>query len=117
MVHADSLEIGVPGHLFTAMLRGGVARVRGDTAALHSAYRAFLENYDSEMESWPDGISRSRDIRSKRFSTKRAAEAAPPIRSTESLLMLTYVSACLCLSPGLANSAYFGVGAKGIFTP
>ncbi len=51
LVHADSLEIGVPGHLFTAMLRGGVARVRGDTAALHSAYRAFLENYDSEMES------------------------------------------------------------------
>jgi hypothetical protein len=51
LVHADSLEIGVPGHLFSALLRGGVARVQGDTAALHSAYRAFLESYDSEMES------------------------------------------------------------------
>ncbi len=51
LVHADSLEVVVPGHLFGAMLRGGVARVRGDTAALHSAYRAFLERYDSEVES------------------------------------------------------------------
>lgn len=51
LVHADSLEVMVPGHLFGAMLRGGVARVRGDTAALHSAYRAFLEHYDSEVES------------------------------------------------------------------
>ncbi len=51
LVHADSLEVVVPGHLFGAMLRGGVARVRGDTAALHSAYRAFLEHYDSEVES------------------------------------------------------------------
>ena len=51
LVHADSLEIGVPGHLFSAMLRGGVARVQGDTAALHRAYGAFLEHYDSEMQS------------------------------------------------------------------
>ena len=39
------------------ILRGGVARVQGDTAVLHGAYRAFLENYDSEMGSgrtaWP----------------------------------------------------------------
>ncbi len=51
LVHADSLQVGVPGHLFGAMLSGGVARVRGDTAALHNAYRAFLEHYDSEVES------------------------------------------------------------------
>ena len=51
LVHADSLEVGVPGHLFGAMLRGGVARVRGDTVALHNAYRAFLKHYDSEVES------------------------------------------------------------------
>lgn len=50
LVHADSLEIGVPGHLFSAMLRGGVARVQRDTPALHRAYGAFLEHYDSEME-------------------------------------------------------------------
>ncbi len=51
LVHADSLEIGVPGHLFSAMLRGGVARVERDTTALHRAYGAFLEHYDAEMES------------------------------------------------------------------
>jgi len=49
LVQADSLELAFPGHLFTAMLRGGVARVRRDTAALDEAYRTFLENYDAEI--------------------------------------------------------------------
>jgi len=38
----------VPGHLFGAMLRGSIARVRRDTVELRSAYRAFLDNYESE---------------------------------------------------------------------
>ena len=49
LVQADSLELDVPGHLFGAMLRGSVARVRRDTEELHRVYRAFLDNYESEM--------------------------------------------------------------------
>ncbi len=48
LVQADSLELAVPGHLFSAMLRGSMARVRRDTVALHRAYRAFLDSYESE---------------------------------------------------------------------
>ena len=48
LVQADSLELDGPGHLFGAMLRGSVARVRRDTVELRSAYRAFLDNYESE---------------------------------------------------------------------
>lgn len=50
LVQADSLELDVPGHLFGAMLRGSIARVRRDTVELHRAYRAFLDNYESETE-------------------------------------------------------------------
>jgi hypothetical protein len=49
LVQADSLELAFPGHLFAAMLRGSVARVRQDTEALDQAYRSFLDHYDSEM--------------------------------------------------------------------
>ena len=48
LVQADSLELDVPGHLFGAMLRGSIARVRRDTVELYRAYRAFLDNYESE---------------------------------------------------------------------
>ncbi len=48
LVQADSLELDVPGHLFGAMLRGSIARVRRDTVELHRAYQAFLDNYESE---------------------------------------------------------------------
>ena len=48
LVQADSLELDVPGHLFGAMLRGSIARVRRDTVELHRAYRAFSDNYESE---------------------------------------------------------------------
>ncbi len=48
LVQADSLELDVPGHLFGAMLRGSIARVQRDTVELHRAYRAFLDNYESE---------------------------------------------------------------------
>jgi hypothetical protein len=49
LVQADSLELTFPGHLFAAMLRGSVARVRQDTGALDEAYRTFLANYDAEI--------------------------------------------------------------------
>jgi hypothetical protein len=49
LVQADSLELAFPGHLFAAMLRGSVARVRQDTGALDQAFRSFLDNYDSEI--------------------------------------------------------------------
>ena len=49
LVQADSLELAFRGHLFAAMLRGSVARVRQDTAALDQAYRSFLDSYESEM--------------------------------------------------------------------
>ena len=49
LVQADSLESESPGHLFAAMLRGSVSRVRADTVALHRAYRSFLDNYSREM--------------------------------------------------------------------
>ena len=49
LVQADSLEVESPGHLFAAMLRGSVSRVRADTVALHRAYRSFLDNYSGEM--------------------------------------------------------------------
>jgi hypothetical protein len=31
------------------MLRGSIARVRRDTVELHRVYRAFLDDYESEM--------------------------------------------------------------------
>lgn len=49
LVHADSLDLEVPGHLFAAMLRGSIARLQGDSVALREAYAAFLSNYDAEM--------------------------------------------------------------------
>jgi hypothetical protein len=80
LVHADSLEIGVAGHLFSAMLRGGVARVQSDTAALHSAYRAFLEHYDSEMESGrPEYGDHSTSIESFLAEARSGADGAGQI--------------------------------------
>jgi len=49
LVHADSLDLEVPGHLFAAMLRGSIARMQGDSLALRQAYAAFLDRYDAEM--------------------------------------------------------------------
>ena len=48
LVQADSLELDVPGHLFSAMLRGSIGRVRRDTVELYRSYRAFLDRYESE---------------------------------------------------------------------
>jgi hypothetical protein len=49
LVHADSLDLEVPGHLFATMLRGSIARMQGDSLLLREAYAAFLDNYDAEM--------------------------------------------------------------------
>ncbi len=49
LVQADSLELSVPSHLFSVMLRGSVARVRRDSLELQRVYRAFVARYESEM--------------------------------------------------------------------
>lgn len=49
LIHADSLDLEAPGHLFGAMLRGSIARLQGDSLRLREAYTVFLDSYDEEM--------------------------------------------------------------------
>ena len=46
---ADTILREVPGHLFGHVIRGEVARLEDDTAALARAHREFLAAYDAEM--------------------------------------------------------------------
>jgi hypothetical protein len=46
---ADTILIEVPGHLFGHVIRGEVARIENDEAALARAHREFLESYDAEL--------------------------------------------------------------------
>lgn len=48
---ADTILTTHPGHLFGYVIRGTVAELSGDTAALAAARREFLAHYDSEIES------------------------------------------------------------------
>ena len=49
LAHADSIETDVPGHLLAITLRHSVAEMRGDSAAVLSAYRRFLKSYEREI--------------------------------------------------------------------
>lgn len=48
LVQADTIAATVATHLFAWALRIRVARARGDRAALATAQRAFLDNYEAE---------------------------------------------------------------------
>jgi hypothetical protein len=48
---ADTILAQAPHHLFGYMLRGTVADMQGDKAALEQNYRSFLANYDAELKS------------------------------------------------------------------
>jgi hypothetical protein len=50
LAQADSIAQSVPGHLYASVLQAEVARVRGDSAALRRAQRAFLDHYDAETK-------------------------------------------------------------------
>ncbi len=49
LAHADSIETEVPGHLLAITLRHTVAEMRGDSAAVLSTYRRFLNSYEREI--------------------------------------------------------------------
>lgn len=49
LIHADSLDLEVPGHLFATMVRGQIYRGQGDALQLRQAYDEFLERYEAEM--------------------------------------------------------------------
>lgn len=49
LAHADSIETEVPDHLLAITLRHAVAEMRGDSAAVSSAYRRFLNSYQREI--------------------------------------------------------------------
>lgn len=46
---ADTILATSPGHLFGYMIRGAVARFRGDDAAKKKAYSDFLAHYEAEL--------------------------------------------------------------------
>lgn len=79
LAQADSIERSWPGHLFSGMLRGEVAKRRGQRAELGRWYRWFLDRYEREQAS---GKQEYQDHRTalESFRSDALANREPPSR-------------------------------------
>jgi len=55
LAQADSIERAEPTNLLASLIRGTVATMRGDSAALRRTYQTFLDRYDRENALGRDG--------------------------------------------------------------
>ena len=74
---ADTIQAGVPGHLFAYLIRAEVAERSNDLAALSRSYRDFLAHYDAELKAARGEYAEHRPLLDE-FRTRAQAAGAKP---------------------------------------